>query len=49
MGYTHLMTLDDMRAAEQPGALLDREFLAQDLPGSAPDVEKASELIPEAV
>lgn len=32
MGYTHLVTADDVRVAEQLGALLDKKFLAQDLP-----------------
>ena len=49
MGYTHLMTSDDVRVAEQLGALLDKEFLAQDLPKSTPNAEKASEPISEAV
>lgn len=49
MGYTHLITSDDVRVAEQLGALLDKEFLAQDLPKLLPDAEKASELISEAI
>jgi hypothetical protein len=49
LGYTHLITSDDVRVAEPLGALLDKEFLAQDLPKLAPDAEKASELISEAV
>jgi hypothetical protein len=32
MGYAHLVTADDVRAANEPEALLDKEFLAQDLP-----------------
>jgi integrase len=49
MGYTHLVTADDVRVAGELGALLDKEFLAQDLPKLAPDAEKASELVSEAV
>lgn len=49
MGYTHLITSDDVGVAEQLGALLDKGFLAQDLPKLTPDAEKASELISEAV
>jgi hypothetical protein len=35
--------------SEQLGALLDKEFLAQDLPKLTPNAETASELISEAV
>ena len=49
MGYTHLVTADDVRVAGELGAILDKEFLAQDLPKLAPNVETASELISEAV
>ncbi len=49
MGYTHLVTADDVRIAGEVGALLDKEFLAQDLPKLSPNVETASELISEAV
>ncbi|MGA8532181.1 MAG: site-specific integrase [Acidobacteriaceae bacterium] len=49
LGYTHLITSDDVRVAEQLGALLDKEFLAQDLPKLTPDAETASELISEAI
>jgi integrase len=49
MGYTHLVTADDVRVAEELGALLDKEFLAQDLPKFPPNGETASELISEAV
>lgn len=49
MGYTHLVTADDVRVAGELGALLDKEFFAQDLPKFAPNAETASELISEAV
>ena len=49
MGYTHLVTADDVRVAGELGALLDKEFLAQDLPKFPPNGETASELISEAV
>jgi integrase len=49
MGYTHLVTADDVRVAGELEALLDKEFLAQDLPTSHPEAEAASELISEAV
>jgi integrase len=42
MGYTHLVTADDVRIAGELGALLDKEFFAQDLPKLPPDVETAS-------
>jgi hypothetical protein len=38
-----------MRVSEQLGALLDKEFIAQDLPKLTPNTETASELISEAV
>lgn len=40
---------DDVRVAGELGALLDKEFLAQDLPKSPPKVETTSELISEVV
>ena len=49
MGYTHHITSDDVRVAEQLGALLDKEFLAHDLPKLTPDAETAPELSSEAV
>jgi integrase len=49
MGYTHMVTEDDVRIAGELGALLDKEFLAQDLPKFAPNVKTASESLPEAV
>ena len=49
MGYTHLVTADDVRVAGELGAILDKEFFAQDLPKLPPNVETASELISEAV
>jgi hypothetical protein len=52
-GYTHLVTADDVRVAgergRELGALLDKEFFAQDLPKFPPNAELASELISEAV
>jgi len=48
-GYTHLVAADDVRVAEQLGALLDKKFFAQDLPKLTPETETASELISEAV
>jgi integrase len=47
--YTHLITSNDVRVAEQLAALLDKEFLAQDLPKLSPDAATASELISEAI
>lgn len=49
MDYTHLVTADDVRVANQLGALLDRKFFAQDLPRLSSEAETASELISEAV
>lgn len=49
MGYTHLVTADEVRVAEEVGALLDREFLAQDLPKLRTEAETASEFKSEAV
>src|ERR1035437_2109424 len=49
MGYTHLVTADDVRVAGELGALLDKGFFAQDLPKLPPNEETASELISEAV
>ena len=49
MGYTHLVTADDVRVAGELGALLDKEFLAQDLPKLSLDAETTSELISEVV
>lgn len=49
MGYTHLVTADDVRVANELGELLDKRFIAQDLPKSSPNAETASELISEAV
>jgi integrase len=49
MGYTHLVTADDVRVAGELGALLDKGFFAQDLPKFPPDAEKASALLTEAV
>jgi hypothetical protein len=43
------MTADDVRVAGELGALLGKEFFAQDLPKFAPNVETASELISGAV
>jgi integrase len=49
MGYTHLVTADDVRVAGELGALLDKEFFAQDLPKFPPNGETAPELMSEAV
>ena len=49
MGYTHLVTADDVRIAGELGALLDKEFLAQDLPKLTLEAETASESLTEAV
>jgi hypothetical protein len=46
---THLITADDVKVAEVLGALLEQEFLAQNLPKFTPEPETASELISEAV
>jgi hypothetical protein len=49
MGYTHLVTADDVRIAGELGALLDKQFFAQDLPKSPPEADMASESFSEAV
>ena len=49
MGYTHLVSADDLRVAEQLGALLNKEFFAQDLPKLPPDKETASGEVTEAI
>ena len=49
MGYTHLVTADDVRVAGEFGALLDKGFFAQDLPKFPPNVETASKSLTEAV
>jgi integrase len=49
MDYTHLITADDVKVAEELDALLEQEFFAQDLPKLSPEVGTASELISEAV
>lgn len=49
MGYTHLVTADDVRVAGELGAILDKGFFAQDLPKFPPNVKTASEAISEAV
>jgi hypothetical protein len=49
MGYTHLVTADDVRIAGELGALLDKEFLAQDLPKFPPNVKTASKSHSEAI
>ena len=54
MGQTHLAIADDVRAADEPAALLRKEFLAldfpstRDLPKLTPNAEAVSELIAEA-
>lgn len=42
MGYTHLVAADDVRIAGELGALLDQQFIAQDLPKFPPNAETAS-------
>ena len=49
MGYTHLVTVDDVRVAGELGALLDKEFFAQDSPKFLPNAETASEIVSKAV
>jgi hypothetical protein len=49
MGYTHLVTVDDTEVAGKLGALLDKEFIAQDLPKLQPDSKTASGEFTEAV
>jgi hypothetical protein len=49
MAYTHLVTADDIEVAGKLGALLDKEFVAQDLPKLPPDEETASGGFTEAV
>jgi integrase len=49
MGYTHIVTADDIEVAGKLGALLDKEFFAQDLPKLPPDSETASGEFTEAV
>ncbi len=49
MNYTHLITADDVKVAEELGTLLEQEFFAQDLPKFTPKAETAPELISEAV
>jgi hypothetical protein len=48
MGYTHLVTANDVRVAGELGALLDKGFCAQDLPEFPPNGETASESQSEA-
>lgn len=49
MGYTHVVTADDVRVAGELGALLDKGIVAQDLPKFPPNIETTSELISEVV
>jgi len=49
LNYTHVITADDVKVAEELAAILEHEFLAQDLPKLPPNAETASELISEAV
>ena len=49
MGYTHVVTADDVRVAGELGALLDKRFVAQDLPKFPPNIETTSEFISEVV
>ena len=43
------MIADDVRVAGELGALLDKEFFAQDLPKFPPNGETASGVLKEAV
>jgi hypothetical protein len=43
------VTADDVRVAEELGALLDKKLFAQDLPKLSPEAETTSELITEAI
>jgi hypothetical protein len=43
------VTADDVRVAGELGALLDKEFFAQDLPKLPSNVKTTSELISEVV
>lgn len=45
MAYTHLVTADDVRIAGELGALLDKEFFAQDLPKLSPNAETTASWI----
>lgn len=47
--YAHLVTADGVRVAGELGALLDKKFVAQDLPKLPPNAETASESLTEAV
>jgi len=49
MGYTHIVTADDIEVAGKLGALLDKEFFAQDLPKLPLDRKTASDEFAEAV
>jgi len=49
MGYTHMISADEVEVAGKLGALLDNEFLAQDLLKLLPQAETASEAMSEAV
>jgi hypothetical protein len=47
LGYTHLVTADNVRIVGELGALLDKEFFAQDLPKFHPNAQKTSGLLTE--
>jgi integrase len=49
MGYTHVVTADEVQVAGELGALLDMGFFAQDLPKFPPNAEMASKSHSEAV
>jgi hypothetical protein len=48
MGYTHLVTANDVRVAGELGVFLDEGFFAQGLPKFPPSVKTASEWFTEA-
>jgi integrase len=48
MGYTHIVTADDVWVAGELGALLYKGFFAQDLPKFPPNVDTASGVLTEA-
>ena len=48
-GQKYWVTANDVRIAGELGALLDKEFLAQDLPKCPPNEETAPESLTEAV
>jgi integrase len=47
--YTHMISDDEVRISQELRSMLDKEFVAQDLPKFQPQVETASESQSEAV